>query len=131
MQLDLPEKLALIKKHLQYGFHSITPTLNLPPPQLHPDFKKDAFTKTGSKLVFVDDSAQGPNAGWIWANHGYYQFKYNLPINHVKRSWGYVFWDQKRLERGGILDSQPGAGEGIISRTVSDMYLERGTDFYN
>lgn len=126
MQLDLAEKVAMIKKNIQYGFQSITPTLNL-----LVEFQKDIFTKIGSELVFTDDSGDGPNAGWVWANYGYYQSRYNLPGNHVKRSWGYVFWDQQRLERGGIFDTDPDAGEGIMSRTISDMYLEEGAESYD
>ena len=45
----------------------------------------------------VQDPKRSPTLGWTWASERGIQ---NVNLKH--RRWGYVFWDQKRLEDWGI-----------------------------
>jgi len=101
-----PKQLELLKNNLLISFPGITMPLNRG--SMHPMMYTDKFLeKDGSILNFDNDDTTGPNAGWIWANKGRYQFEFNQPRNHVKRSWGYVFWDKARLEKWGVFDVDP------------------------
>lgn len=48
---------------------------------------------------FENDSiCDGPNVMWLWTTGNKVDFNYFDWQNESLREWGYVFWDQKRLE---------------------------------
>lgn len=61
------------------------------------------------ELHFEGDSVHsGPNVMWLWATGNGMDFSYFLPENSPLREWGYVFWDQKRLEKWDVPDEDYG-----------------------
>ena len=45
-----------------------------------------------------DSICKGPNVMWLWTTGNKVGFNYFDWQNEPLREWGYVFWDQKRLE---------------------------------
>ena len=45
-----------------------------------------------------DSICDGPNVMWLWTTGNKVTFDYFLWQNESLREWGYVFWDQKRLD---------------------------------
>ena len=45
-----------------------------------------------------DSICDGPNVMWLWTTGNKVDFDYFLWQNLPLREWGYVFWDQKRLD---------------------------------
>ncbi len=55
------------------------------------------------EVHFEGDSVRGgPNVMWLWTTGNKMDFSYFLRQNKTLREWGYVFWDQKRLEKWGV-----------------------------
>ena len=45
-----------------------------------------------------DSIGKGPNVMWLWTTSNKVDFNWFSWQNEPLREWGYVFWDQKRLE---------------------------------
>lgn len=97
------EKLALLEASLNSSFPTFAQVL-----------KADAFSSNprlseleGSGISFANDDGSGPNAAWVWSTGGVYEFAYFQAEKAAMRSWGYVFWDKKRLDSWGVLEINP------------------------
>lgn len=68
---------------------------------------------------FEGDSVRsGPNMMWLWTTGNKLEFSYFRWQDEPLREWGYVFWDQKRLEKWNLPNEEYGTwlerrGEGI------------------
>ena len=52
------------------------------------------------EVYFEDDCVRnGPNVMWLWSSNYRVQFDYFFRAKEPLREWGYVFWDQKRLQK--------------------------------
>ena len=98
----------------------------------HPEWEiKD--TMESSQTGFYDDIKQ-PNGAWFWAIKFRRHFSIltkpqifygwsldGCDINHFRR-WGYVIWDNARLDRLGVLKNSP---SNILATIGTDWLVER------
>ena len=66
---------------------------------------------SGVKMQFQGDSIQNPNQAWLWAHSYqpcelYVEASHQFPVGEGLRRFGYVFWDNKRLQASGILQQE-------------------------
>lgn len=64
----------------------------------------EELNRAGNDQPFSGDNISRPNKAWVWSTDGLYEFENSRAKNIAMRSWGYVFWDQKRLYEWGVLD---------------------------
>ncbi|KAF6220122.1 hypothetical protein HO133_003253 [Letharia lupina] len=97
-------------RYLDYGLRS------------GPSFLSDALKEPPQAAVhqtlFVDDPVEvhfeadsvrgGPNVIWLLATCNRMDCSYFLWQNEPLREWGYVFWDQKRLEKWDVPNEEHG-----------------------
>lgn len=97
MEMSPPDRQMRYLEHgLTIGPSFLSDALKAPP--------IDAVRQTMSdndpgETHFKGDSiCEGPNVMWLWTTGNKVDFDYFSRLNEPLRDWGYVFWDQKRLE---------------------------------
>jgi hypothetical protein len=68
----------------------------------------DRWLHSGQPTEFEGDKLDNRNLAWQWASNLMAEcHQYCLPGDFDLRTGGYVFWDEDRLERGGITQGRP------------------------
>lgn len=60
---------------------------------------------------FDGDKVSGCNRAWLWATKARPAPRLMSGGNFHLRTWGYVFWDEDRMERSGLMDKSKSAQE--------------------
>lgn len=113
---DFHRKIHNVEWNEGYGFHIDFAARK---PQLSVAFfrRRGAVTyecpEASNRLVQYEGDHQGPSRGWTWAT----RCRYHAPADTIDRAlhwksnplanWGYVLWDSHRLEKWGMLESDP------------------------
>ncbi|MCJ1431059.1 hypothetical protein MMC27_000409 [Xylographa pallens] len=61
--------------------------------------------RTGLESSLGGENIKDCNKGWLWAAGYQATVRYNIAANCDLRRFGYVFWDSKRLEECGLLET--------------------------
>ncbi len=61
-----------------------------------------------------------PNAAWTWSNDYRDETWHFRPETRELRSWGYVFWDEERLDDWGALEEDKRL-TGLYRRLLRDF----------
>lgn len=112
--LGLPFLRSLLEADLDSQKHTITENYNDRPLsldralRLRPQAKTGVFEtegwENGQVRAFEGDDLHRWNHAWHWAHQNQHEIIYFSKRNAPLREWGYVFWDDSRLQRWGILD---------------------------
>ena len=97
METSLPDRqVGYLKQGLRSGSSFLSDALNAPPIDAVYHFMSD---NEPDEAHFESDSiCDGPNVLWLWTTGNKVDFDYFSWQDEPLREWGYVFWDQERLE---------------------------------
>ena len=98
MEMSSPERQMRYLDHgLQIGPPFLSSALSKPSEAA---IYQEMIVEDPVKLHFGGDNVRsGPNVMWLWASYNGIDLGYFWPVHEPLRKWGYVFWDQKRLEK--------------------------------
>jgi hypothetical protein len=66
----------------------------------HPS-EEDRAEARRERLPFLGDKEDAPPLAWVIIWRGKYRHEYGDVIDHRFKTWGYVFWDCRRLNESG------------------------------
>jgi hypothetical protein len=66
----------------------------------HPS-EEDRAEARRERLPFLGDAEDGPPLAWVIVWRGRYSNEYGSVIDRRLKTWGYVFWDCRRLNESG------------------------------
>ena len=97
MKMSPPDRQIHYLDHgLRIGPSFLSDALNAPP--IDAVYQTMAGNDPDEAHFESDSVSEGPNVMWLWSTGKKVDFDYFVPLNEPLREWGYVFWDQKRLD---------------------------------
>ena len=100
------DQMSMLRNNSGISYSSLSSVLD--EEGLESDIDMYNAQRNGATLDFDRDSDKdGPNAAWPWSTGNSVEIRYYESHKAGLRKWGYVMWDQERLDRWGILGENP------------------------